>query len=167
MMQNSGAAVSDTVKSAHGDQPVSVGSALRGLRLAKGWSIDEVAGRIKFSARQIDALENEVWAELPSGVSLRGLVRNYARLLGVESQDLVNALDPQAQTIGPVRLNPGSLHSSNSLSPTAPDFERSSGSKLWVMVIFFLLIAGLAYAFWRGWLPAQWLPASWSDKLIK
>ena len=58
------AAVSETSAAGTGK----IGSALRAARI-KGWSVDEVSSRIKFSARQIEALENEQWADLPSGVS--------------------------------------------------------------------------------------------------
>ena len=79
--------------------------AARAARI-KGWSVDEVSSRIKFSARQIEALENEQWADLPSGVSLRGLIRNYARLLGADSQAIVESLDPKERVTGPVKLSP-------------------------------------------------------------
>ena len=78
--------------------------AARAARI-KGWSVDEVSSRIKFSARQIEALENEQWADLPSGVSLRGLIRNYARLLGADSQAIVESLDPKERVTGPVKLS--------------------------------------------------------------
>ena len=96
------AAVSETSAAGTGK----IGSALRALRESKGWSVDEVSSRIKFSARQIEALENEQWADLPSGVSLRGLIRNYARLLGADSQAIVESLDPKERVTGPVKLSP-------------------------------------------------------------
>lgn len=43
-----------------------VGSALRALRQAKGWSLEEVSSRIKFSTRMIQALEEERWESLPA-----------------------------------------------------------------------------------------------------
>lgn len=159
MMHDDDSAASVSASSAAEALPV--GSTLRTARVSKGWTLDEVAGRIKFSARQIDALENEMWSELPTGVSLRGLIRNYARLLGVNAQALTASLDPEVREIGPVRINPGSLHSTHSLPQSTSDFERAAGSKVWFFVIFLVLLAGFAYAFWRGWLPTTWLPASW------
>ncbi|MET0185381.1 MAG: helix-turn-helix transcriptional regulator, partial [Achromobacter sp.] len=52
--------------------PTTLGGSLRALRQTRGWSLEEVSSRIKFAPRQIDALENERWDELPTGVSLRG-----------------------------------------------------------------------------------------------
>ena len=164
MTQDFASAVSETPAGAVG----SVGSALRALRQSKGWSLDEVSSRIKFSTKQIEALENEQWASLPTGVSLRGLVRNYARLLGADSQAIVDSLDPKARVTGPVKLSPGALHSAHSIPQSSADDERSSSTSWgWLIAIVLVLAAGVAYAFWQGWLPQHWLPSDWLPKPTK
>ncbi|HEY9321007.1 cytoskeletal protein RodZ [Achromobacter deleyi] len=164
MTQDFASAVSETPASAAGN----VGSALRALRQSKGWSLDEVSSRIKFSTKQIEALENEAWADLPTGVSLRGLVRNYARLLGADSQAIVDSLDPKARVTGPVKLSPGALHSAHSIPQSSADDDRSSSTSWgWLIAIVLVLAAGVAYAFWQGWLPQQWLPFDWLQKPTK
>ena len=164
MTQDFASAVSETSTGPAGN----VGSALRTLRQSKGWSLDEVSSRIKFSTKQIDALENERWADLPSGVSLRGLIRNYARLLGADSQAIVDSLDPKARVTGPVKLSPGALHSAHSIPQSSADEERSSSTSWgWLIAIVLVLAAGVAYAFWQGWLPQQWLAFDWLPKLSK
>ncbi|MGB3431987.1 helix-turn-helix domain-containing protein [Achromobacter sp.] len=163
MTQDFASAVSETPAGAG-----SVGSALRALRQSKGWSLDEVSSRIKFSTKQIEALENEQWANLPTGVSLRGLVRNYARLLGADSQAIVDSLDPKARVTGPVKLSPGALHSAHSIPQSSADDERSSSTSWgWLIAIVLVLAAGVAYAFWQGWLPQHWLPSDWLPKSTK
>ncbi|MBB1597663.1 helix-turn-helix transcriptional regulator [Achromobacter sp. UMC46] len=164
MTQDFASAVSETPASAAGN----VGSALRSLRQSKGWSLDEVSSRIKFSTKQIEALENEAWADLPTGVSLRGLVRNYARLLGADSQAIVDSLDPKARVTGPVKLSPGALHSAHSIPQSSADDDRSSSTSWgWLIAIVLVLVAGVAYAFWQGWLPQHWLPFDWLQKPTK
>lgn len=164
MTQDFASAVSETPASAASN----VGSALRALRQSKGWSLDEVSSRIKFSTKQIEALENEAWADLPTGVSLRGLVRNYARLLGADSQAIVDSLDPKARVTGPVKLSPGALHSAHSIPQSSADDDRSSSTSWgWLIAIVLVLAAGVAYAFWQGWLPQQWLPFDWLQKPTK
>ena len=164
MTQDFASAVSETPAGAAG----SVGSALRALRESKGWSLDEVSSRIKFSTKQIEALENEEWAALPTGVSLRGLVRNYARLLGADSQAIVDSLDPKARVTGPVKLSPGALHSAHSIPQSSADDDRSSTTSWgWLIAIVLVLAAGVAYAFWQGWLPQHWLPSDWLPKSTK
>ncbi|AUA57157.1 Uncharacterized protein conserved in bacteria [Achromobacter spanius] len=164
MTQDVASAVSEKPASEAGN----IGSALRSLRQSKGWSLDEVSSRIKFSTKQIDALENEAWADLPTGVSLRGLVRNYARLLGADSQAIVDSLDPKARVTGPVKLSPGALHSAHSIPQSSADDDRSSSTSWgWLIAIVLVLAAGVAYAFWQGWLPQQWLPFDWLPKPTK
>jgi cytoskeleton protein RodZ len=136
----------------------SVGAALRGLRAGKGWSLEEVAGRIKFSPKQLDALENERWAELPSGVSLRGLIRNYARLLGADPQAIVASLEPHMRAPETSRLAHGALHPAGTGAHV--DEDRSSSSSWgWIIAILVVIIAAVAYAFWQGWLPQHWITA--------
>ena len=164
MTQDFASAVSETPAGAAGG----IGSALRALRQSKGWSLDEVSSRIKFSTKQIEALENEQWANLPTGVSLRGLVRNYARLLGADSQTIVDSLDPKARVTGPVKLSPGALHSAHSSPQSGADDDRSSSTSWgWLIAIVLVLAAGVAYAFWQGWLPQHWLPSDWLPKSTK
>jgi cytoskeletal protein RodZ len=135
-----------------------VGGTLRALRVGKGWSIEEVAGRIKFAPRQIDALENERWADLPAGVSLRGLIRNYARLLGADPQAIIASLDPSLRGAEPARLVQGALHPRGAGAHV--EEERSSSSWGWLAAILVVIIAAIAYAFWQGWLPQHWI-TSW------
>lgn len=140
----------------------SVGAALRDLRVAKGWSLEDVSNRIKFSVRQIDALEREQWDELPTGVSLRGLMRNYARLLGADGTAVVASLDGEARAVVSANLGANrNLHSGG----LPVDEERSSSSWGWILVIIALVAVGVGYAFWQGWLPQQWLPTQWFSKL--
>ncbi|MEO9122821.1 MAG: helix-turn-helix transcriptional regulator, partial [Burkholderiaceae bacterium] len=63
------------------DKRSGIGPTLKGLREAKQLSLNEVSTRLKFSTRQIEALESEQWDRLPTGVSLRGFVKNYGRYL--------------------------------------------------------------------------------------
>ena len=141
-----------------------VGLALRALRQSKGWSLSEVSSRIKFSPKQIEALENERWTDLPNGVSLRGLVRSYARLLGADSQSIVDSLDPDARIIGPLPLSPGFLQTAH-VNVLFGDDEGLFGSWGWFLVIALLLFAGVVYAFWQNWLPQYWLMFEWFAKL--
>lgn len=139
-----------------------VGGALRALRVSKGWSLEEVAARIKFAPRQIAALEEERWADLPKGISLRGLIRSYARLLGADPEAIIGSLEPQMRGSAPARLaTQSSLQSPRGAMPA--EEERSSSSWGWLIVILLVIVAALAYGAWQGWLPAHWLP-SWLSR---
>ena len=73
-------------------QPVSsVGMLLREAREAHGLSVEEIAERVKFSVRQVEALEHDDLAHLPQGTFLRGFIRSYARVLGLDEEKLLQA----------------------------------------------------------------------------
>lgn len=142
----------------------SMGASLRSLRESQGLSPEEVSSRIKFSARQIRALEEERWDDLPTGVSLRGLVRNYARLLGADDVSLVASVAPApAQTIRPVD-DVGARTTRASMPTRVPVSSEDGGGGMswgWLLILVLFIAAALAYAFWQGWLPQHWLPAGW------
>lgn len=79
----------------------SVGQQLRTARQTKGLSADEVAKALKLSLRQVVALEADDWSSLPCTTIIRGFVRNYARLLGIDAGLLMTALDQQTMPQGP------------------------------------------------------------------
>jgi cytoskeleton protein RodZ len=72
--------------------PRSPGAILAAERERQGLARADVAQRLHMSASQIEALEQADYARLPGGPFLRGFTRNYARLLGLDSQALVAML---------------------------------------------------------------------------
>ncbi len=79
----------------------SVGVALRQAREQLGLSVANVANRLKFAPRQIEALEAEDFARLPEMAFVRGFVRSYAKLLQLDPVPLLAVL-PHAQTALPL-----------------------------------------------------------------
>ena len=77
------------------NSPVGVGTTLRKLREARQLTPAEVSARLKFTSRQLEALENEQWDRLPGGMSLRGFVKNYGRYLEADVDALLTMLDNQ------------------------------------------------------------------------
>lgn len=69
------------------------GRLLAEARARKNLTIPEVAQQLKLSASQIEALEADAYARLPGTVFVRGFVRNYARLVGLDGESLIAALD--------------------------------------------------------------------------
>lgn len=77
-----------------------VGAVLREAREQMGLSVEEVATRLKFAPRQIVALEEENFGQLPEMIFVRGFVRSYARFLEMDPEPLLEAL-PGAPVQGP------------------------------------------------------------------
>ncbi|MBA3022794.1 MAG: DUF4115 domain-containing protein [Gammaproteobacteria bacterium] len=74
-----------------------VGAILRAEREARGLSVEEIAERVKYSVRQVEALEHDDAEHLPQGTFLRGFVRSYARVLGMDEAKLLAATHTQTE----------------------------------------------------------------------
>lgn len=73
------------------EQPV--GEKLRQAREALGLQVGDIAQTLKLGSRQVEALESGDWQHLPGQTFIRGFVRNYARLVQVDSAPLMLQLD--------------------------------------------------------------------------
>lgn len=70
-----------------------VGQRLRVARETRNMSVAEVAQMLKLGPRQVEALESEDWRALPGNTMIRGFVRNYARVLNLDPEPLMQGLD--------------------------------------------------------------------------
>jgi cytoskeletal protein RodZ len=148
------------------DQQTGVGATLKALRQSKQLSLNEVSSRLKFSTRQLEALETEQWDRLPTGVSLRGLVKNYGRFLDTDVDALVAMLDGQ---VGSTGAKPIAVSETVSLGPTDIPLQADSASRPWgwlIIILILLIVAGF-YAIDRGWIPDSWLVFDWLKSLKK
>ena len=121
---------------------LSVGQQLRTAREAKGLSASDVAHALKLSVHQVLSLENDDWSSLP-GTIVRGFIRNYARLLNLSSEALMDQLDI-------LRMPPPQLDVVPSgTSITLPQASRVERRDLAVMFfgLMLLILALLAYFF--------------------
>lgn len=65
------------------------GETLRREREMRGVSLEEVASATRITTRNLEALENERWEQLPGGVFNRGFIRSVSRYLGLDEEILV------------------------------------------------------------------------------
>ena len=72
--------------------PLPLGQILAAERERQGLSRADAAQRLHMSAWQVEALENGDYARLPRGMFLRGFVRNYSRMLGLDADAALHAL---------------------------------------------------------------------------
>jgi cytoskeleton protein RodZ len=72
------------------------GAQLRASREAQSISIGEVSHALKFSVRQLEALESDDFSSLKGATFIRGFVRSYARFLRLDEAPLLAALESQA-----------------------------------------------------------------------
>jgi cytoskeleton protein RodZ len=79
------------------EPPKSFGDTLRTAREARHLTLQDVSEKIKLDPKQIQALENENFSELPGAVFVRGFTRQYARLLELDEATLMAHLPPAVQ----------------------------------------------------------------------
>jgi cytoskeleton protein RodZ len=137
--------------------PLALGQLLATERERQGLARADVAQRLHMSAWQVEALEKGDYERLPKGTFLRGFVRNYTKLLGLNSQAALDALAHVAPR-GPA---PGIVVPSQNIR-FDPLGERLSSPyvKAWGVagVAFLLAMAGVYW--WIFVRPAPPAPAA-------
>jgi cytoskeleton protein RodZ len=69
------------------------GQLLAHLRSQRNLSVADVAQRLKYGVRQIEALEAEEFGRLPGTTFVRGMIRGYAKLLEIDPVPVLKALE--------------------------------------------------------------------------
>jgi cytoskeleton protein RodZ len=80
--------------------------ALAAAREAQKLSLADIANRLKLSVSQVEALEKGEYDRLPGPVFVRGFTRNYARLLKLDPDEAIRAVEarlPQSAPTDPAR----------------------------------------------------------------
>jgi cytoskeleton protein RodZ len=114
------------------------------MREAQGLSLEQVATSLRLPVIQVRALEEGDYSKLPSVVFARGYLRSYARLLGVNGDDLVREFDRNyggGQT-------PASIRSITRVQPSGVSGPGVSLSMLLLVVVI------VATTFW--WWKTQY-----------
>jgi cytoskeleton protein RodZ len=65
-----------------------IGETLRRERVRRNLELQQISRELKISARFLDALEREAFDELPGAIFVKSFVRQYARLLGLDEDEL-------------------------------------------------------------------------------
>ena len=123
------------------------GRMLAQLRAVRKLSITDVAQRLKYGARQIEALEAEEFDKLPGATFVRGMVRGYAKLLDTDPQPLLDELDR--------RYVPGEidLDLRDKGIPFVHGGKRSTRTYLGFSVLLVVVVAGILYEWSAGAFP--------------
>ena len=112
------------------------GQALAAARARKNFSVIEVAQHLKLSASQVEALEADAYERLPGSVFVRGFVRNYARLVNLDPEALVDGLGLSHEPTTAIEAVPR--------SQDIPFPERQPSNWTHYAGVLFVVIAALA-----------------------
>jgi len=133
----------------------SFGEELRREREIRGISLKEIADATKISKRFLDAIERNDHKPVPAPVFTRGFVREYARYLGLNSDEMVNRYNFAA--VGDDRIEQ-SAHLERLTTPQAPPPERKKlpprgippayarvDRNVYILLIVVIALAGVSY----------------------
>ncbi len=127
------------------------GELLRGARERLAMSVADVARLLRLSPRQVEAIEADEYHRLPGGPFVRGFVRNYARLLQIEPEPLLETLNGYAP-----------VHERSQLAPESkeipfPTVQKRSWSRVAALGALLLLALGLlVFEGYQEYLPQGW-----------
>lgn len=126
------------------------GMRLRAAREAAGLSLDQVAQQLKLAPRQVKALEDEDFAQLPGRTFARGFVRNYARLLNLDGDGLLALLPDSGKA--PALEAPTLQWTGTMIAELPVAAVRRSGFARWLIPILLVvcIIGAAAYEWYRG-----------------
>jgi cytoskeleton protein RodZ len=117
------------------------------LRAERKLSIADVAQRLKYGVRQIEALEAEEFDKLPGATFVRGMVRGYAKLLETDPEPVLGALE-QRYLPGEIELD---LRDKG--IPFARSGKRGTRTYLALSVLALVVVAGVLYEWRAGAFP--------------
>ena len=123
----------------------SIGAQLARAREERGLAISDVAQQLKFAPRQLEALEQDKFEQLPGGTFVRGMVRSYARLLKIEPEPLLDGNSgrlaaPDAGTLAARYSQP---------VPFSDNARHSTFVYLGLSLGVLVIAAGIGYSWYR------------------
>jgi cytoskeleton protein RodZ len=127
---------------------ISPGRLLREARERLKMSVADAAAQIRLAPRQIEALEADDFERLPEVPFVRGFVRNYAKLLHIDAQPLLDAL-PQAKA-ATTQLTPDSVE-----VPFPNAYSPQRQNLIWLGAALLLAVVVVAFAVWHYTTPLE------------
>jgi cytoskeleton protein RodZ len=132
----------------------SIGDTLRRERLRRGLDLDKVAAETKIGRHQLEAIEANQFDRLPGGVFARSFIRQYARLLELDDEEIIAQVKQQFDE--PADTAPVAEPQRSSRLPYMPSFAdlydrlRSDSSfAAFVWVVIAVLVCAGVYNLWQ------------------
>ena len=131
-----------------------LGTLLRSEREKKGLTIEQVAETTRLRRHFIEDLENEKWDNLPPPVFVRGFIRSYVKMLGLDEKRALELFESSAP------VDPG--------PPKPLVAPPKRGKKALVFIVVLLAVLAALVYLWRGDRffkePSSWVKESSSLK---
>lgn len=138
-----------------GQPSATLGARLMARRKELGWNLADVEAHLKVRLAILQAIEEGDYSRLPDKVYVLGFVKNYARLLGFEGEEIMRQADRELSSFMPKRQTV-------QLDLPGPQEGRSAG--LWILLGVGLVVIIGAYVGWyhfssHGQLASSILPS--------
>jgi cytoskeleton protein RodZ len=133
----------------------SIGDTLRRERLRRGLDLDKVAAETKIGRHQLEAIDANQFDRLPGGVFARSFIRQYARLLELDDEEIIAELkqqfDEPADTAPVLEPQPSSapLPYMPSLEDLRDRLRSDSSISAFIWVVIVVLVCAGVYSFWQ------------------
>lgn len=132
----------DVEETVHTGTVASMGRMLVAAREGAGLSVEDAASKLRLSVRQVHALESDDIAALPAPTFVRGFIRNYAKLLNLDADELLQAYRVVA---------PETMQSTISLqSENIPIINQDR--KSWMPYLLASMVVGLSVVGWMTYM---------------
>ena len=137
-------------------QPPLPGKILAQAREEKGLSVADVARSLRLSVRQIEAIDADDFDKLPGKTFLRGFIRNYAKLLQIDPEPLLQgrlaAVPQQKLQVQAISVPPGQVKFS---TPRGQRTFSSDPERPWLkyavtVLVVLVLVGWVGYELLRG-----------------
>jgi cytoskeleton protein RodZ len=114
-----------------------LGTYLRQTREQQGLSLQQVADKLFLNMHFVKAIESDDYSSLPSAVFVRGYLKNYAKLLGLSTEAVMEAYDVIGQGHTP-SLSP-QLSQKDQVNTNDPRFKALTA----IIIIAFMVLVTL------------------------
>jgi cytoskeleton protein RodZ len=138
----------------------SIGETLRRERVRRNLGLDQISRELKISARFLEAIEQERFDRLPAGVFAKSFVRQYARYLDLDEDEIAGELqhvfeppapptDSTAPQVPPIPdIHVPRVDQWETVSDRSR-FDWSSSLPSLALVVVVMLVCSGIYAFWQ------------------
>jgi len=123
-------------------EPLTAPERMRKAREAAGLTLQDVATRTRVPLRHLAALEEGDYKALPGTTYCAGFARAYARVVGLDENELVTRIRAEIDEMGGVGSDPYEFEEAVDPSSVPPRLLA------WAVAVLVILLAG-GYAIWR------------------